>query len=105
MADAEAICEAVGRPNIRFVADKAVEQQAILAAHRTGQGFVKARTRTAQGNQIRGLLSEFGFVLPRSIQIITKRVPEMVDDGDNGLPGSFRQLIERLANNPKGMDR
>src|SRR5512132_1076550 len=51
MADAEAICEAVSRPNMRFVAMKTVEQQAILSVHRARQGFVKART--AQGNQIR----------------------------------------------------
>jgi transposase len=55
MADAEAICEAVSRPNMRFVAIKTIEQQAILSVHRARQGFVKART--AQGNQIRGLLS------------------------------------------------
>ena len=48
MADAEAICEAVSRPNMRFVAIKNVEQQAILSVHRARQGFVKART--AQGN-------------------------------------------------------
>jgi hypothetical protein len=53
-ADAEAICEAVGRPNMRFVAVKNGEQQAILAVHRARQGLVKART--AQANQIRGLL-------------------------------------------------
>jgi transposase len=103
MADAEAICEAVGRPNMRFVANKTVEQQAILAVHRARQGFVKART--AQANQIRGLLSEFGLVLPQGIQVITKRVPEMLEDSENGLPGAFRQLIERLTNNLKEMDR
>ena len=51
-ADAEAICEAVGRPNMRFVPIKNIEQQAVLALHRARQGFVKART--AQANQIRG---------------------------------------------------
>src|SRR5262249_41625443 len=56
-ADAEAICEAVSRPSMRFVPLKNVEQQATLALHRVRQGFVKART--AQANQIRGLLSEF----------------------------------------------
>jgi len=61
MADAEAICEAVSRPNMRFVPIKNVEQQAILAVHRARQGFVKART--AQANQMRGLLSEFGIVI------------------------------------------
>ena len=54
-ADAEAICEAVSRPNMRFVPIKNGEQQAILAQHRARQGFVKART--AQANQIRGLLA------------------------------------------------
>lgn len=103
MADAEAICEAVGRPNMRFVATKTVEQQAILSVHRARQGFVKART--AQGNQIRGLLSEFGIVIPQDIRSITKQVPEILEDGDNGLPGTMRNLIERLTENLKEMDR
>ncbi len=55
-ADAEGICEAVSRPNMRFVPIKNVEQQSVLALHRVRQSFVKART--AQANQIRGLLSE-----------------------------------------------
>ena len=62
VADAEAICEAVGRPNMRFVPIKNIERQAVLALHRVRQGFVKART--AQANQIRGLLAEFGLVIP-----------------------------------------
>jgi len=60
-ADAEAICEAVGRPTMRFVPIKNEEQQAILAVHRARQGFVKART--AQANQIRGLLAEYGIAI------------------------------------------
>lgn len=87
MADAEAICEAVGRSNMRFVALKTVEQQAILSVHRARQGFVKART--AQGNQIRGLLSEFGIVIPQGIRSITKQVPEILEDGKNGLPSTM----------------
>jgi transposase len=103
MADAEAICEAVSRPNMRFVAMKTVEQQAILSVHRARQGFVKART--AQGNQIRGLLSEFGMVIPQGIRSIMKQIPEILEDGENGLPGTMRNLIERLAENLKEMDR
>lgn len=103
MADAEAICEAVGRPNMRFVARKTVEQQAILSVHRARQGFVKART--AQGNQIRGLLSEFGIVIPQGIRSIMKQIPEILEDGENGLPGTMRNLIERLTENLKEMDR
>ncbi len=103
MADAEAICEAVGRPNMRFVAIKTVEQQAILSVHRARQGFVKART--AQGNQIRGLLSEFGIIIPQGIRLIAKQIPEILEDGENGLPGTMRNLLERLTENLKEMDR
>jgi len=103
MADAEAICEAVSRPNMRFVAIKTVEQQAILSVHRARQGFVKART--AQGNQIRGLLSEFGIIIPQGIRSIAKQIPEILEDGDNGLPGTMRNLLERLTDNLKEMDR
>ena len=93
MADAEAICEAVSRPNMRFVAMKTVGQQAILSVHRARQGFVRART--AQSNQIRGLLAEFGIVIPQGIGTIVKRIPEILEDGENGLPGTMRNLIAR----------
>src|SRR5450759_3677864 len=93
-ADAEAICEAVGRANMRFVPIKSVEQQAILSVHRVRQGFVKART--AQANQIRGLLGEFGLVIPQGIWNVTKRVPELLEDASNELPVPFRQLIDAL---------
>ena len=102
MADAEAICEAVSRPNMRFVPIKNVEQQAILSIHRARQGFVKART--AQANQIRGLLSEFGIVLPLGIQSINKRMPDILEDAENGLPGILRKLLERLNDHLKELD-
>src|SRR3970040_164010 len=60
--DAEAICEAVTRPNMRFVPVKSSEQQALLALHRVRQGFVVERTATI--NRLRGLMAEFGVVLP-----------------------------------------
>jgi transposase len=93
-ADAEAICEAVGRPSMRFVPIKNIEQQSVLSLHRVRQGFVKART--AQANQIRGLLGEFGLVVPQGIAYITQRVPQLIEDASNELPGSFRLLIDRL---------
>ena len=102
-ADAEAICEAVARPNMRFVPIKNVEQQAVLALHRVRQGFVKART--AQGNQIRGLLAEFGLVIPQGIGHIAKRVPELIEDASNELPGAFRLLVQRLLEQLKEFDR
>jgi transposase len=102
-ADAEAICEAVNRPNMRYVSVKTVEQQSILSVHRARQGFVKART--AQANQIRGLLCEFGVVIPQGIASLMKRIPEILEDGENGLPGVMRNLLERLTENLKEMDR
>jgi len=103
MADAEAICEAVSRPNMRYVSVKTVEQQAILSVHRARQGFVKART--SQSNQIRGLFAEFGIVIPQGIQSIMKQMPEILEDGENGLPGMMRNLLERLTENLKELDR
>jgi transposase len=102
-ADAEAICEAVARPNMRFVPVKNVEQQAVLAQHRVRQGFIKART--AQANQIRGLLAEFGLIIPQGMANIAKRVPELLEDATNELPGSFRLLVRRLMEHLKELDR
>jgi transposase len=103
VADAEAICEAVGRPNMRFVPIKSIEQQAILSVHRVRQGFVKART--AQGNQIRGLLGEFGLVIPQGISHLFARVPALLEDASNELPLAFRQMIEQLTTHLKELDR
>ena len=102
-ADAEAICEAVTRPTMRFVPVKNGEQQAVLALHRARQGFVKART--AQANQIRGLLAEYGIVIPQGISHIATQLPDILEDGENGLPGVFRQLIDRLGAHLKELDR
>ncbi len=84
-ADAEAICEAVARPSMRFVPIKNTEQQSVLALHRVRQGFVKART--AQANQIRGLLGELGLIVPQGIGYIASRVAELIENADNELPG------------------
>jgi len=103
VADAEAICEAVTRPNMRFVPIKSIEQQAVLSFHRVRQGFVKART--AQANQIRGLLGEFGLVIPKGIWHVAQRVPGLLEDASNELPLALRQLIDRLTDHLKGLDR
>ena len=102
VADAQAICEAVSRPTMRFVPVKSIEQQSVLALHRVRQGFVKART--AQANQIRGLLSEFGFAVPQGIANIASRVPELIEDASNQLTGDFRCLIDRLLDHLKVLD-
>ena len=102
-ADAEAICEAVTRPNMPSVPVKNASQQAILSVHRARQGFVKART--AQANQILGLLAEYGIAIPQGIGHIATRIPEILEDGENDLPGSFRALLQRLADHLKALDR
>src|SRR5215472_4367950 len=103
MADAEAIGEAVSRPTMRFVPMKNDEQQAVLALHRARQGFVRART--AQANQIRGLLAEYGVIIPQGICQIGKRLPAILEDGENDLPGLFRRLLQRLGEHLKELDR
>ena len=102
-ADAGAICEAVARPNMRFVPIKNIEQQSVLALHRVRQGFVKART--AQANQIRGLIGEFGLIIPQGIAHIAKRVPELIEEASNELTGSFRLLMQRLMDHLKELDK
>jgi len=74
--DAEAICEAVSRPHMRFIPIKTPEQQAVLCLHRVRQGFIEERTATI--NRLRGLLAEFGFVLPQSSTAIRHGVGELL---------------------------
>ena len=100
-ADAEAICEAVTRPNMRFVPIKTDEQQAILSVHRVRQSFVKART--AQANQIRDLLAEFGVVISPGIARIARHVPQLIEQPE--LPDSFQILLQRLYAHLKELDQ
>jgi len=101
--DAEAICEAVTRPTMRFVPIKTAEQQAILALHRARQGFVKART--AQANQLRSLLAEFGIVFPQGAHVLLREVPRILSDPENGLLDAMRELFTRLFAHFKELDR
>jgi transposase len=100
--DAEAICEAVGRPTMRFVSIKTPEQQALLALHRARQGFVRART--AQGNQIRGLLAELGCVIPKGRSHLEQHIPDILEDAENGLSGMSRELFARLLEHLRHLD-
>lgn len=88
--DAEAICEAVARPNMRFVPVKRTEQQAVLSLHRVRQGFVEQRTATI--NRIRGLLAEFGMVLPQRADQVRRAAVVMGE----GLPALAREAIADL---------
>src|SRR5437879_8954568 len=75
--DAEAICEAVRRPNMRFVPVKSEEQQALLTLHRVRQGFIAERTATI--NRIRGLLSEFGVALPLRSVVVRRQAMQAAE--------------------------
>ena len=94
-ADAEAICEAAQRPNMRFVAVKTIEQQDIQAIHRMRSLAVERRT--AQINQIRGLLLEYGIEIAKGRPAIQRRLPEILEDADNGLSERFRAELHGLA--------
>lgn len=97
-ADAAAICEAVQRPNMRFVPIKTEAQQAQLCVHRARQGFVEQRTATI--NRIRGLLSEFGVVLPLKAATVRREVAASLED----LPGQANLVIGDLLSELHRLD-
>ena len=101
--DAEAICEAVGRPNMPFVAVKTEEQQAVLMVHRA-RSLVMAN-RTAQVNQIRGLLGEFGLTVPQGVASLRKHLPRLLEDAENGLPMLAREVLAGLLQQLHTLDQ
>ena len=101
--DAEAICEAVSRPSMRFVPVKSLEQQAVLTLHRVRLGFVQERTGMI--NRIRGLLAEFGVVLPQSADQVRRgaalhleRLPVLAAD-------AIREMLEHVSLLDERVDR
>jgi transposase len=100
--DAEAICEAVTRPNMRFVPVKSAEQQAVLALHRVRQGFIEERT--ALINRLRAVLTEFGVVLPNRAQWVRREalaaaeaLPALARAAVHDLHAHLRLLEERIG--------
>ncbi|MFD1984538.1 IS110 family transposase [Mesorhizobium newzealandense] len=92
--DAEAICEAVGRPSMRFVPPKSTDQLAVQAVHRIRRRLVADRVRLV--NQIRGLLSEHGIVIPRDISQLRRGLAVIVGNDDDGLSEMVRSLMREL---------
>ena len=91
--DAAAICEAAGRPHMRFVPVKAAEQQGQLAVHRVREGF--KQERSALINRIRGLLAEFGLVFPKGPEALRAVLADVLEDASNELPGVARLALQR----------
>lgn len=92
--DAEAICEAVDRPNMRFVSVKSVDQQDIQSLHRMRSRLVDQRT--ALVNTIRGILTEYGVVFPQGITHVRRHLRSTLEDIDNPLTLMIRDLMQDL---------
>lgn len=90
-ADAEAICEAVQRSNMRFVPLKSVDQQDLQSLHRIRSMVIASRT--ALINQIRGLLMEYGIIFPKGACHVRNLLPVVLDDTENGLTTEMRELL------------
>ena len=94
-ADAEAICEAVMRPTMRFVPIKTADQQAAVLLHRGRERLV--RQRTGLVNALRGHLAEFGVIAPQGLRNVGKLIAIVRDEGDGRLPDLARQVLAVLA--------
>jgi transposase len=99
--DAAAICEAMARPDMRFVPIKSADQQAVLMLHKTRELLVKQRTMSV--NALRGHLAEFGLVVAKGIG----RVAELIElaDADASLPEEAKETVKLLAAHLEGLDR
>jgi transposase len=101
--DAEAICEAMSRPSMRFVAVKSVKQQDLQAVHRIRAELCSQRT--AKANQIRGLCAEYGLTAARELLQLRAAIPRWIEDMENGLTHHFRRLLDGLWQDLTTLDR
>lgn len=101
--DAQAIYEAVLRPNKRVVRAKTQEQQDMQMLHNIRQELVDKRT--ALVNQLRGLLMERGIVMPKGINYVRKELPFILEDAENGLTALSRELFAEQYETLKALDK
>lgn len=92
--DALAVAETAQRPNIKEAPMKTVEQQGLQAIQRSRDLMIQ--DRTALSNHIRGLLMEFGVVIPKGFASLHRRLPEILEDGDNGLPDLYHPTLNLM---------
>ena len=100
--DAQAVCEAMSRPSMRYVAVKTVEQQDIQAVHRIRASLISERV--AKANQLRALAYEYGLVAPREIAALRVAVPTWLEDACNGLTARLRTLLSGLYADLRALD-
>lgn len=92
--DALAVAEAARRPNIKEAPMKTLDQQGLQAIQRSRDLLVQEST--ALSNHLRGLLMEFGVVIPRGFAALQRKLPEILEDGDNEVPDMYRPALQRL---------
>jgi transposase len=102
-ADAEAICEAVTRPSMRFVPIKSEEQQAGLVIHRVREMLVRQRTQLING--LRGHLAEFGIVAPQGAPKIAVLTARLADPGDEQIPPAAKTVLQILVEQLRDTER
>lgn len=100
--DAEAIAEAAQRPNMRFVPIKSIEQQDVQNFHRQRERLKKQRT--ALVNQVRGQLAEYGVVIHKGVTAVRKGLPEILEEGENGLTGLARECFAEHLDELRALD-
>ncbi len=94
--DAEALADVAQREDVRTVPPKSIEQQDVQLLHRIRERYVKQRT--ALGNQIRGLLAEYGVVIPRGMASLRKALPLVLENPENELSALVREILDELNN-------
>jgi len=92
--DALAVAEAAVRPNVKVAPLKTVDQQGLQAIQRSRELLVQ--NRTALSNHIRGLLMEFGVVIPQGFAALHRQLPEILEDGENELPDLYRPTLHLM---------
>jgi len=102
-ADAEAICEAVGRPSMRFVAVKSEAQQAAAGLHRVREILMKQHTMLR--NQVRGLMGEFGIVAAKGRRGFAELTAILADPDDQRIPSPLREALAAIVETLRGIDR
>jgi len=100
--DALAIAEAIRRPAQRFVSVKGVSDHDFQLLQRLRRGYLNARTR--QANRMRGLLAEYGLVIPKGLTAVRRRVPELLEDPDTDLSAVVRSLLHQAWQHLQQLD-
>jgi transposase len=101
VADAEAICEAVRRPSMRFVPIKTAEQQSALMMHRARDLLIRQRTMLV--NALRGHLAEFGLIEAQGLHKVARLIAIVMDEKDGRIPDIARQVLKVIVNQIPGI--